>query len=649
MAIPRARKALPAGFVGATAALAGIASLGLYAAPQAAAAADLPTAVEDLSYPDASRILADQKITLKRGDGRIVFIDCAAGTPDIEVRSRTGQNGYCFDVIGNQGGWITLELPDAFGIWTEAYPVKAKITTNGQQTVVNAPANDYTTYGEAGDSGTSSVLVELRVAAGTGPASTPTEPATQLPFGAKVNVGTQSSCSGTLVSQRWVLTSASCFAADGKPAAGKPTVATTVTVGRPDLTQTSKGAVRTAVQLVPHPNRDLVLLKLDSSVAGVRPVTLASTPTTAGQAVTAAGYGRTKTTWVPETLHAGTFTASSDGSANVSLAPSGGSLLCQGDAGGPVLRTVGQDQELVAITTKAGLAGCLGAPAAETRTGGTATRVDDVRNWVTETTFRAQGDMTGDRTADLAAIWGEGSLHVYTGSAQGLTGQRTQQYGDTTWSTTKQLVKGDFTDDGIADLMAVWNDGTLHLYKGDGKGNIGGPSPALYGGDTWGTVKQMTAGDFDGDGHTDLLAVWNTGTLNLYRGDGNGNIAKSTPAAMGGDTGSIWGTITQFVGGDFDRDGTADLMAVWKDGTLHFYKGKGDGNFNSHLSAWGNTTWSTVRLMAGDDYTADGAADLMAVWADGTLHLYKGDGKGNITPGIDVWGGTTWGTVKYIA
>ncbi|MDD9381232.1 hypothetical protein M8Z33_32190 [Streptomyces sp. ZAF1911] len=166
MAISRARKALLTGLVGAAAAVAGVASLGVaHAGPQApaaVAAADMPIALEDFSYPDAARILADQKITLKRGDGNIVFVDCAAGTPDITVKSRIAQKNFCFDVIGTKG-WLTLELPDAFGIWTEAHPVQAKITADGQETVVDAPANDYKPFGEAGDSGTPSVLVELRV------------------------------------------------------------------------------------------------------------------------------------------------------------------------------------------------------------------------------------------------------------------------------------------------------------------------------------------------------------------------------------------------------------------------------------------------------------------------------------------------------
>ncbi|MCY0920335.1 hypothetical protein ACFWBH_10290 [Streptomyces sp. NPDC059999] len=163
----RARKAFLTGIVAAGAALTAVTTLGVaYAGPQTAAAstaADMPAAIEDFAYPDAAKIQAEQKITLKRGDGHITLVDCAAGTPDILVKSRTGQKSYCFDVNAPKG-YVTLELPSAFGIWTEAFPVKATITTDGNdKTVIDAPANDYKPFGEAGDSGATSILVELRV------------------------------------------------------------------------------------------------------------------------------------------------------------------------------------------------------------------------------------------------------------------------------------------------------------------------------------------------------------------------------------------------------------------------------------------------------------------------------------------------------
>ncbi|MEV7730213.1 hypothetical protein AB0P15_36695 [Streptomyces sp. NPDC087917] len=122
----------------------------------------MPGLVEDFAYPNAAKIQVEQQIVLKRGDGHITLVDCAAGTPDILVKSRTGNGKFCFDVNAPMG-YVTLELPSSFGIWTQDYPVKATITSGGTQTVIEAPANEYKPIGEAGDSGAKSVLVELRV------------------------------------------------------------------------------------------------------------------------------------------------------------------------------------------------------------------------------------------------------------------------------------------------------------------------------------------------------------------------------------------------------------------------------------------------------------------------------------------------------
>ncbi|WP_261801924.1 hypothetical protein [Streptomyces sp. ISID311] len=125
------------------------------------AASEMPSAVEDFSYPNAARILQDQKITLKRGDGHIMLTGCDAAY-DIMVKSRTGAGEFCFAVRGTEG-YLTMELADAFGMWTVGHPVQAKITADGKETVINAPKNDYKPLGEAGSSEKRSVLVELRV------------------------------------------------------------------------------------------------------------------------------------------------------------------------------------------------------------------------------------------------------------------------------------------------------------------------------------------------------------------------------------------------------------------------------------------------------------------------------------------------------
>lgn len=167
MAISRARKALLLGTSGFAAACLGAVALtsGAQAAPQtettADAATEMPVAVEDFSYPDAEKIFQERRITLKRGDGHVTLIPCSQ-TWDIKIESRLDINGYCFKVTSDSG-FLTLELPDAWGVWTKGNPVKATLTAEGTETVIGVPANTYESVGETGDSGLRSVLVEMRI------------------------------------------------------------------------------------------------------------------------------------------------------------------------------------------------------------------------------------------------------------------------------------------------------------------------------------------------------------------------------------------------------------------------------------------------------------------------------------------------------
>lgn len=213
-------------------------------------------------------------------------------------------------------------------------------------------------------------------------------------FTAKVNFGDPSlgfagSCGGALVDRSWVLTAKSCFAEGAAPVtAGAPSRPTTVVVGRTDLTGNT-GHLLAATAIIPHPDRDLALVRLSHAISDVTPVGLAGTAPAADETLTVAGYGRTATEWVPNRLHQASFAIQDVAATSINLiGASPAATICKGDGGGPVLRDNAGVPELVAVSSTSWQKGCLGET--ETRDGATATRVDDLSAWIGEQTADVQ-------------------------------------------------------------------------------------------------------------------------------------------------------------------------------------------------------------------------------------------------------------------
>ncbi|WP_306313191.1 FG-GAP repeat domain-containing protein [Streptomyces hydrogenans] len=136
------------------------------------------------------------------------------------------------------------------------------------------------------------------------------------------------------------------------------------------------------------------------------------------------------------------------------------------------------------------------------------------------------------------------------------------------WGVYSAIVgPGDLTGDGKGDLVARDRSGVLWLYKGNGLGTGFAGRVSLGGG--WNAFnKLLGAGDYTGDGLTDLLARTTGGDLYVYPGTGNAS-APFRPRAL---VGSGWNTFKQLTApGDLNADGKGDLLGVNSAGELYRY------------------------------------------------------------------------------
>ncbi|MFK8848189.1 hypothetical protein [Streptomyces sp. Ac-502] len=127
-----------------------------------------PIAVEDFTYPGADKILKEKGIKLVKGDGHILLSECSANDWKIKVEANKNYDTlfHCFKVTGKKG-YVTMELPDVSGIWTENQVVKATLSSDGKKkTVVTEDGpNQVKTVGVADlpSGGKKADLLELRV------------------------------------------------------------------------------------------------------------------------------------------------------------------------------------------------------------------------------------------------------------------------------------------------------------------------------------------------------------------------------------------------------------------------------------------------------------------------------------------------------
>lgn len=119
------------------------------------------TLEEDFSYPGAEAYLPSG-ISLKKGDGNLLIVDCATEAHAVKVESFEGSGEFCFNVRG-QSAYVTLELSGVFLIWTSNAAVQATVLVGTQQSVVDLQEGYNPVGFDASGNPVGARLLELRL------------------------------------------------------------------------------------------------------------------------------------------------------------------------------------------------------------------------------------------------------------------------------------------------------------------------------------------------------------------------------------------------------------------------------------------------------------------------------------------------------
>ncbi|WP_225832292.1 FG-GAP and VCBS repeat-containing protein [Streptomyces sp. NK08204] len=268
----------------------------------------------------------------------------------------------------------------------------------------------------------------------------------------------------------------------------------------------------------------------------------------------------------------------------------------------------------------------------------------------------AKADFNGDGIGDIAtsaptaSVNGHdkaGQVVVVYGTATGVSSAKHTTISQNTTGVPGDAETGDmfgtalayadFNGDGYDDLAVGTlhekvgtdtNGGDLAILLGSSSGLTGksihvtDPAPSAH--DYWG--KNLAAGDFDGDGKTDLVVGSSTATLYLYKGGfttsgGYGSRTTVKPPILSGTNDYPYGPVN-LTAGDVNGDGRTDLVV--------------DGYETTTSYGW-NTNYWLPGIASGLSGSSAKALKPGIITAIGDIN---GDGYGDIVSGAG-WDNTT--------
>lgn len=244
------------------------------------------------------------------------------------------------------------------------------------------------------------------------------------------------------------------------------------------------------------------------------------------------------------------------------------------------------------------------------------------------------GDFTTDGVADLLVRHAStGQLRVYPhwGAYSGVYTYLPAVTINSGWSSFRWIGQGDMNGDGNADVLYADLAGNMYLAPHSGTWN--GTSTLLSSqwlGNGWQINDLIYTYDVTGDGLDDVLARRaGTGDTYLYRNTGGTGTAMLTVPQLvlsGGQADR-----DQMIG-DFTRDGVPDVVFLQNDGWMGLF------DFVTGNTYWLGYGWQGINAVTLTDVSMDGLPDIVGRRAsDGTLLSYTHTGIWRPLPNMSAY------------
>ena len=170
----------------------------------------------------------------------------------------------------------------------------------------------------------------------------------------------------------------------------------------------------------------------------------------------------------------------------------------------------------------------------------------------------------------------------------------------------KVVGTGDFNDDGHSDILLQNTNGAVAIWEMDGT-SLSSSAVLANPGANW---KAIGTGDFNDDGHSDILLQNTNGAVAVWEMDGT----KVTTSAVEANPGPSWKAIGT---GDFNGDGHSDILLQNADGRVAIWEMTGTtmSPISGIVSANPGASWHAIGTNhGGSDILFQNTSGQTAIW-----------------------------------